>query len=307
MNQLQAMRVFTRVVELGSFTMAARQLGISCAAVTRCVGMLEAHMNTRLLNRNTRSLSLTEIGKDYLNGCRSLIEQLEELESSLLQASSEVKGTLRVAAPMGFVASGLAGLLAGYQAVHPRVDFDITTFDTRIDFVGGGFDVCFSEDLRSAGSTLVSRRLTVVEQIIVASPTYLERRGTPADPHSLRRHCLLAMTDGAIHAWEFAVPSGVYRVGLGSGMTTTSSLLVREAALNHMGIALLPASLVAKDIRSGALVRLLHKFEVNGGPRDFSLLYSGPSNLSRKVRTFIDYTVAHYRTRENTVSLRAVA
>jgi DNA-binding transcriptional LysR family regulator len=307
MNQLQAMRVFTRVVELGSFTMAARQLGISCAAVTRGVGMLEAHLNTRLLNRNTRSLSLTEIGKAYLQGCRSLIEQLEELESSLLQASREVRGTLRVAAPMGFVASGLAELLAGYQAVHPRVDFDVTTFDTRIDFVEGGFDVCFSEDRWSAGSTLVSRRLTVIEEFVVASPTYLGRRGTPADPPSLGQHCLLAMTDGATRAWEFAVASGVYRVGLGSGMTATNSLLVREAALNHMGIALLPASLVAEDIRSGALVRLLQKFKVNGEPRHFSLLYSGPSNLSRKVRTFIDYTVAHYRTPDNAVSLRAVA
>ncbi len=287
--------------------MAARQGGISTAAVTRCVSMLEAHMNTRLLNRNTRSLSLTEIGKGYFKGCCSLIEQLEELESSLLQASREVRGTLRVAAPTGFVASGLAELLAGYQAVHPRVDFDVTTFDTRIDFVEGGFDVCFSEDRHSANSTLVSRHLTVVEEIVVASPTYLGRRGTPTDPPSLVEHCLLAITDGATRAWEFAVASGVYRVGLGSSMTTTNSLLVREAALNHMGIALLPASLVREGIRSGALVRLLQKFEVNGGPRHFSLLYSGPSNLPRKVRTFIDYTVAHYRTPENAVSLRAVA
>jgi molybdenum-dependent DNA-binding transcriptional regulator ModE len=120
MNQLQAIRVYTRVVELGSFTIAARQLGMSAAAVTRYVGTLEAHMNTRLLNRNTRSLSLTEIGNDYLKGCRSLIGQLEQLESSLLQANREVRGTLRVSAPTGYVASGLAELLAGYQAVQPR-------------------------------------------------------------------------------------------------------------------------------------------------------------------------------------------
>ena len=301
------MRVFTRVVELGSFTMAARQLGVSSAAVSRYVGMLEAHLNARLLNRNTRSLSLTEIGKDYLKGCRSLIERLDELESSLLQANREVRGTLRVAAPMGYVASGLAELLAGYRAVHPRVDFDVTTFDTHIDFVAGGFDVCFSDERRLASSTLVSRPLTVVEEIVVASPTYLGRRGIPIDPPSLGRHCLLAMTDGATRAWEFAVASGVYRVGLGNGMTATNSLLVREAALNHMGIALLPASLVAEDIQSGALVRLLQKFEVDGGPHHFSLLYSGPSNLSRKVRTFIDYTVAHYRTPESAVALRAIA
>jgi DNA-binding transcriptional LysR family regulator len=306
MNQLQAMRVFTRVVELGSFAMAARQLGMSSASVTRSVGMLEAHLNSRLLHRDTRSLSLTENGKDYLNGCRSVIEQLEELETFLLQATREVRGTLRIAAPMRFVVSGLAELLAGYQVVHPRVDFNVTTFDARIDIIAGGFDVCFSDNLRVATSTYVSRRLTVVEDIVVASPTYLCRRGTPADPPSLDRHCLLAMTDGTTRAWEFTVASSVYRVPLGSGVTATSSLLVREAALNHMGIALLPASLVAQDIRSGALVRLLQQFEVNGGPRHLSLLYPGPYNLSRKVRTFIDYTVAHYRTPGNAVSLRAI-
>jgi DNA-binding transcriptional LysR family regulator len=294
MNQFQAMRVFTRVVELGSFNMAARQLGMSAAAVTRSIRMLEAHLNMRLLNRNTRSLSLTEVGKDYLQGCRAIIDRLDELESSLSQTTHEVSGTLRLAAPTTFVTSGLAKLLAGYRAAHPRVDYDVTTFDTRIDMVEGGFDVGFVYDRRITSSTLVSRRLTVIDEIIVASPGYLARHGTPTDPHSLGEHSLLAITDGMARAWEFADASGVYRVGTGAGMNATSSLMVREAALNHMGIALLPNLLVAEDIRRGSLVRLLDQFEVNGGSCHISLLYSSRTHLSCKVRSFIDYTVAQF-------------
>ena len=301
------MRVFARVVELGSFNVAARQLGMSAAAVTRSIGSLEAHLNMRLLNRNTRSLSLTEVGKDYLQGCRTIIDRLDELESHLSRTSHEVSGTLRIAAPMPFVASGLAPLLAAYGAAYPRVSFDVTTFDTRIDMVEGGFDVGFMDERRITSSTLVSRRLTVVDEVIVASPAYLEQRGAPTDPHSLGAHSLLTVTDGTARAWEFADASGVYRVGAGGGMNTTSSLLVREAALNHMGIALLPHSLVTEDIRCGLLVRLLDRFEVNGGPRHISLLYSGRTNLSRKVRTFIDYTVAQYRPHQSALALRAVA
>jgi DNA-binding transcriptional LysR family regulator len=307
MNQLQAMRAFARVVELGSFNMAARQLGMSPAAVTRSIGMLEAHLNMRLLNRNTRSLSLTEVGRSYLEGCRVIIDRLDELEASLLQTTRDVSGTLRLAAPMTFVASGLAQLLANYRAMHPRVDFDITTFDTRIDIVEGGFDVCFSDDRRLASSTLISRRLTVVEEVLVASPTYLAERGAPADAPSLSAHSLLTTTDGASRTWEFSDSSTVHRVCAGGGVNATSSLLVREAALNHMGIALLPAPLVADEIERGSLIRLLEHLEVNGGPRHISILYSGRTNLSRKVRSFIDFTVAQYRTPETSFPLRAVA
>jgi DNA-binding transcriptional LysR family regulator len=307
MNQLQAMRVFARVVELGSFNMAARQLGMSPAAVTRSIGMLEAHLHMRLLNRNTRSLSLTEVGKDYLHGCRAIIERLDELESNLLQTTREVSGTLRVAAPTTFAASGLVHLLASYRAANPRVDFDVTTFDTRIDMVEGGFDVSFSDGRRLPNSTLVSRSLTVIDEILVASPAYLAQHGTPSDPPALGDHSLLAITDGTARTWELANAQGIHRVCTGSGMNATSSLIVREAALNHMGIALLPVSLVAADVQCGSLVRLLDQFEVNGGPRHISILYPSRTNLSPKVRSFVDHAVAQYRTPEKPVMLRTAA
>ena len=307
MNQLQAMRVFTRVVDLASFNLAARQLGMSAAAVTRSVSMLEAHLNMRLLNRTTRSLSLTEVGKEYLDGCRTIIEKLDEMESNLVQTTRDPRGTLRIATPMTFAASGLGNLLATYRTLHPRVDFDITTFDTHIDMVEGGYDVCFSDDRRLASSTLVSRTLTSIEEVTVASPSYLARHGTPRDPAALNRHGLLTVSDGTSRTWEFADADGVYRVNTGSALTATSSAMVRVAALNHMGIALLPLPFVDEDLAHGTLVPVLEEYQVNGGPRHVSILYSGRNYLSMKVRSFIDFAVSQYRAPDKQVALRVVA
>ncbi|WP_323119644.1 LysR family transcriptional regulator [Burkholderia alba] len=307
MNQLQAMRVFTRVVDLASFNLAARQLGMSAAAVTRSVGMLEAHLNMRLLNRTTRSLSLTEAGKEYLDGCRTIIEKLDEMESNLVQATRDPRGTLRIAASMSFASSGLGTLLAAYRALHPRVGFDITTFDTHIDMVEGGYDVCFSDDRRLANSTLVSRALTTISELTVASPVYLARHGTPPDPGALGEHSLLTVSDGSSRTWEFADADGTYRVYTGSALTSTGSGMVRIAALNHMGIAQLPLPLVIEDIEHGALVPVLEQYEVNGGPRRVSILYPGRNYLSMKVRSFIDFAVGQYRMPDRAAPLLAVA
>jgi DNA-binding transcriptional LysR family regulator len=307
MNQLQATRVFTRVVDLASFSLAARELGMSAAAVTRSVSMLEAHLSMRLLNRTTRSLSLTEVGKEYLDGCRTIIEKLDEMESSLMQTARDPRGTLRIATPMTFATSGLGTLLASYRTQHPRVNFDVTTYDTHIDMVEGGYDVCFSDDLRLASSMLVSRRLTSIVEVTVATPAYLARHGTPHDPAALNRHGLLTVSDGSSRSWEFADANGVYRVNTGSALTTTSSAMVRLAVLNHMGIALLPLPFVNDDLAQGTLIPMLEQYEVNGGPRDVSILYSSRNYLSMKVRSFIDFAVSQYRAPDKPVALRVVA
>jgi DNA-binding transcriptional LysR family regulator len=269
--------------------------------------MLEAHLNMRLLNRTTRSLSLTEVGKNYLNGCRDVIAKLDEMEFTVMQATRDPSGTLRIAAPMTFVASGLGALLASYRTMHPRINFDVTTFDTQIDMVEGGYDVCFSDDRRLESATLVSRSLTSVDDVVVASPAYLARHGTPRNPSALSEHSLLSVSDGSSRMWEFCDANGVYRVYTGHGVSATSSSMVRVAALNHIGIALLSAPLVADDLARGALVPVLEQFELNGGPRQISILYSGRNNLSKKVRSFIDFTMSQYREPDRPVALRVAA
>lgn len=301
------MRVFTRVVDLASFNLAGRQLGMSPAAVTRSVGMLEAHLNMRLLNRTTRSLSLTEAGKEYLDGCRTIIEKLDEIESNLVQATRDPRGTLRIATSLSFAAHGLGMLLAAYRALHPRVGFDVTTFDTHIDMVEGGFDVCFSDDRRLASTTLVCRALTTIKEMTVASPTYLARHGTPRDPAELGEHNLLSVSDGSPRTWEFADADGIQRVCTGSALTSTGSEMVRIAALSHMGIAQLPLPLIVEDLRRGTLVSVLDRYEINGGPRRVSILYPGRNYLAMKVRSFIDFSVSQYRAADRPAPRLAVA
>ena len=311
MNQLQAMRVFTRVVDLSSFNLAGKQLGMSAAAVTRSVGMLEAHLNMRLLNRSTRSLSLTEAGRLYLDGCRAVIEKLDEVESELVRATRDPSGVLRLAAPAVFASSGLPAVLGAYRAVNPRVEFDVTAYDTHIDLIEGGFDVCFATDRQSVNASLVSRKLTSIKEMLVATPAWLARHGMPRNPAELGDHGLLAVSDAPRH-WEFSNAEGVQRITVNGPMTANGYATVRAAALADMGVALLPLPLVADDLARGALLPVLNAFDVNGGLQHISIVYSGRNYLTMKIRSFIDFAVEQFRTtvtqtRSAPAPLRAVA
>ena len=288
------MRVFTRIVELGSFTLAARRMGMSQAAVTRSISELESHLSARLLNRTTRSIALTDHGQEYLEGCREIIQKLEQMESLLTQTTSDPSGTLRIAVLTPFATTELAKLLSAYRTLHPRVDFSITTFDTQAGIVDGGFDVCFSDDRHPVASHLVSRPLTGLQEVIVASPTYLELSEIPHTPPELNQHALLSVSDGTSSIWELTDGREVFRVKPGGTLTATSGAMVRIVALNHMGIALLPLSYVSEDISRGTLIPLLQAFRINGGPRSISILYAGRNFLSSKVRNFVDFVVARY-------------
>ena len=140
------MRVFARIVDLGSFTLAGQQLGMSAGAVTRSVGMLEAHLNMRLPNRTTRRLFMTDAGRLHLDGCRVVIEKLDEVESDLVRATRDPSSVLRIAAPSLFANGGLMPLLGAYREANPRVNFDVTAYDTHIDLIrydvdGGMHDI----------------------------------------------------------------------------------------------------------------------------------------------------------------------
>jgi DNA-binding transcriptional LysR family regulator len=311
MNQLQAMRVFMRVVELTSFSLAGRQLGMSAAAVTRSVSMLEAHLNMRLLNRSTRSLSLTEAGRLYLEGCRAVIEKLDEVESELLRSTRDPSGMLRIAAPAVFASTELAPLFRAYRSVNPRVEFVVTAYDTHIDMIEGGYDICFATDRYSVNTSLVSRRVLTVREVAVASPAYLARRGVPQTPHHLARHDLVTLSEQS-RIWEFSGIDGVQRINANAPLSASSQMIVRSAVLADLGIAVLPLPLVSDDLERGTLKTVLNQYEVNGGASHISIVYSGRNYLATKARNFIDFTVEQFRgasavTPGAAASLRAVA
>ncbi|CAB3750064.1 LysR family transcriptional regulator [Paraburkholderia humisilvae] len=307
MNQLQSMRVFMRVVELSSFSVAARQLGMSAAAVTRSVNMLEAHLNTRLINRSTRSLSLTQAGARYLDSCRAIVANIDEMDANLTRTAHSPHGTVRIAASTTFASTELVALLADYRASEPGVDFDVTTFEAQLDLIEGGFDVGFTDDDRLVGTSVVGRMLMQYRSLLVASPAYLAQRGTPLNPSMLNAHALLGPASGAARAWEFTDAHGAYRVPVRYSLRAGDTAMLRTAALSHMGIALVPAPAVARELASGTLSQVLERFPLNDGARRFSIIYSGRNHLTAKVRAFVEFAVARFRSDERKTSLRAVA
>ncbi|WP_321937522.1 LysR family transcriptional regulator [Paraburkholderia sp. J8-2] len=294
MDQLQAMRVFTRVVDVGSFSLAGKRLGISASAVTRSINMLEAHLNMRLLNRSTRSNSLTEAGKIYLDGCRTVIEKLDELDSELFRATRDPGGHLRIAAPAAFANTELTSALGEYRLENPRVEFEIVTYDTTIDLIEGGFDVSFTTDRHQISANLISRPLMSVQQSLVAAPSWLRRNRDPASPDDLPELQLLATADHP-KTLEIEMAGTSYRVNFRGPLSASHYSVVRAAAIQGMGIALLPEPTVAADIACGKLVRVLEGCSFNYPGAELRLVYSGRKYLSVKVRSFIDFVVERYR------------
>ena len=192
MDRLQSMRVFAKVVELGSFARAAQQLEMSNAVVTRYVADLESHLGTRLLNRTTRSLSLTDAGETYLQRCAQILEDVEEAESIVTARSQSLSGTLRLVAPVMFGLHLLPKTLERFHQLYPDVVFDVQLSDRMIDIVEEGRDVGVMLSDLGLGSHLVARPLISAEIILCASPGYLRAHPPLRTAHDLSNHRAIA-------------------------------------------------------------------------------------------------------------------
>jgi DNA-binding transcriptional LysR family regulator len=297
MNHLQAIRVFLKVAESGSFGRAAASFELSNAVITRYVALLEAHLNTRLLNRTTRSVSLTEAGRTYALSCKAVIDQLEEIEAAISSSSTDPSGTLRLVASASFSLLGLTPLLGAYRECYPNVKLRLTLLHRPVDLVDEGFDVGIVVPRLINSGTLINRPLFKVTPAVVAAPAYLERHGTPTRPSCLATHTFLAPSPD-IHGamWTFTSSSGDdEEVSLDPAYTVNNSQMLRQAAIVGMGVAVLPESHVASDIESGALVRLLPGFSVKDADKEVSLVYPGRRHVSAKTRSFVDFALAYFR------------
>jgi DNA-binding transcriptional LysR family regulator len=297
MNVLQAMRVFLRVSETGSFGRAATSLDMSNAAVTRYVALLEAHLNTRLLNRTTRSVSLTEAGRDYTQGCREVLTRIDEIESTIGNTTLTPSGTLRIVASTSCSLGGLTPMLSAYRAEFPEVRVHVTLMHHRIDLVEEGYDAgIVTPELVSTGS-LVHRPLLSIKGTIVATPAYLAAHGHPDLPEALVDHAVLGPTSTVRdNVWSFEGPQGrTTQVCLELDYASNDATMIRHAALAGSGIALLPASLVEADIACGALQRVLPGFCPTDACFDVSIVYPGRRHQSAKTRTFVDFAIQYFR------------
>jgi len=293
MDQLQSMRVFVKVADLGSFARAATQLDMSNAVVTRHVADLEGRLGTRLMNRTTRSLSLTEAGQVYLERAKQILEELDDAEQMVLERTQEPVGTLRIVAPVVFGMHNFGHVLQDYVRRYPRVVPDITLVDRSVDLVEEGFDVgiAIARNIRSA--SVVSRRLTTSSLVVCASPAYLAEHGTPEHPSALSTMACVSLNPSvSSDEYLFASANGETRVRLAAALLANNTEMLRQFALRGMGIAILPTYLIGKDLVSGTLVALLENFQL--APIDIHVVYPSRRYMPAKLRTFIDHLVGHF-------------
>lgn len=293
MDRLQSMKVFERVATEGGFAAAARALDLSPAVVTRLVADLEAHLGTRLLQRSTRRVSLTDSGSAYLVRVRHILADLDEAETLARASTAELSGTLRLFALTTIATHALAPMVAAFRTAHPRIVVDLTvgTVPTRAI---EGFDIAFSAGDAAFEAHVVARKLIDAEFVLVASPTYLATRGLPRDVASLAAHDALRLrAPGPDHdAWRLFPDGGgeAVEVAARTVLRTDHVETLLHAAIAGAGIASLPRLLAQAPIAQGALVPLLEPWRTGTFPVWAAL----PSRrfLPRRTRAFLDFVVA---------------
>jgi DNA-binding transcriptional LysR family regulator len=293
MDRFSALRAFAQVVESGSFSRAADRLGLSTTAVSRQVAELEAHLQTRLLNRTTRRLSLTESGQAFYGRAVQLLHDLEEAEQEASKATITPRGTIRLTTSLNFGTRQVAPAIAAFVARHPGVRFDVQLSDRIVDLVEEGFDLAIR--IGGGGSdNLVARKLGETRLVACASPEYLARHGTPATPQDLAPHDCFT--------YEYASPRGQWRfrgrdggeetVRVSGPVHSNSGDLNAALAARGAGVAFEPDFIVSDELRAGRLVALLPDYAA--APAPIYAVYPTRKHLSAKVRLFVDYLAERF-------------
>lgn len=287
MDRLRAYEVFTTVVARGGFARAADALGTSPANVTRYVAELEAHLGTRLLNRSSRRLSLTDAGSALNDRLRLVLDDIAEAETAAT-ATAVPRGRLRINAPLSFGVRHLAPLWPAFMALHPEVDLEITLSDRVVDLVEEGVDLAIRIS-RGGSQTQVARKLATSRNVLCAAPAYLARHGTPRAPQDLTGHrCLAYLLNPTPEEWTLKDPEGQeHRVRIGARLSTNNGDTARAIALAGEAITWQPTFLIGPDLQKGLLVPLLSGYSLPD--IDILAVYPSRRHLSAKVRHMVDF------------------
>jgi DNA-binding transcriptional LysR family regulator len=293
MDHLQSIRLFVKAAEFGSFARAADLLDVSRAVTSRHIADLEAQLCTRLFNRTTRKLSLTEAGQVYLERVRQILDELEDAERLVMARNREPVGTLRISAPADFGLQVLASVLHAYTERFPKVVPDLTLVDRPVDLVAERFDVGIVMTGQMNHASVVARRVATERMTVCAAPAYLKRHGEPTHPGQLASHqCLSLPGDFYGTGLTFVDAERTAHAFPSNAVIANNTSVLRQFALLGTGIAILPGYLVRTDILQGTLVPLLSEYRL---PQlEIRVAYPARSHLSAKVRTFIDHLVAHF-------------
>jgi len=285
MDRLLSMEIFVSAVDLGTFTAVAEKFKISAPMVSKHIQSLENRVGTSLLNRTTRTQHLTEAGENYYQRCKEILEQIAAINDDTIFNASEARGKLRVSAPVWYGMSTLAPAISAYLKAYPDVDIELELSDRYVDPVSEGFDVVIRIG-QLDDSTMIARKLPAYELVICASPDYLAEKGEPHNPDQLINHeCLYFSSWVAQGGWR-QLNKQIGRLDT-PRLTTNNQQVIRQAALNGIGLIMMPLSLLKEDIKKGALSEVLSDFKPEA--KQVHLLFSERAKTTAKVKTFADF------------------
>ncbi|NHK29278.1 LysR family transcriptional regulator [Parvularcula flava] len=288
MGQLEDMEIFTEIVRAGGITHAADRLNIAPSAVSRRLKDIEARLGVQLMNRTTRQMALTETGRAYLAHAERILSDVEEANNEITRASGEISGSIKIAAPLSFGLSHLAGGLSDFMTRHPQVTLDVDLSDRRVDLVQEGFDLAIRIG-NLPDSSLRGRKITDIPTVLVASPAFIEKYGpldSPADLDGLPG--LVYTGDTTAGNWSCKSPSGQeIKFRIKSAMLCNNGDMMREASAEGLGLLRVPSFIVEDALRFGSLISLFSDHD--WGSVGLHLLWPPTRHLSARTRVLIDH------------------
>lgn len=287
MDTITGMKTFVAVARQQSFTAGAKVLDISTKLASKYVQQLEQHLGAQLLNRTTRSVTLTETGHVYFDRCVQLLDQIDELEGLIQERQSELAGTIRITAPTGFGGTLLVDALKPFQALHPKVSIDLHLFDHHVALVEEGFDLAIRfGDLQD--SNLIARKLLSMRSVCVASPDYLKKYGEPLHPEALATHnCLIQRITNDPHHWIFNNQGKQISIAVKGSFQANSPLAIAKMTASGLGISMSPMYAIEPFIHDGSLKVILQNYEST--LLNLYAVYPPSRHLTARVRSLIDH------------------
>lgn len=290
MDRLDAMHLFVRVAELGSFAAVAQQLGLARSVVTRQIAALEAHLGVKLMARSTRRLSLTSAGTAYLEKCRVILNLVETAETDVAEERVNPRGNIRISLPLSFGLKRLAPLLLEFSRRYPEVGLDMDYSDRRVNLIEEGIDLSIRITRRLEGSD-IARRIGTARMLAVASPDYLARHGRPQHPAELAHHeCLGYTVGGTGQSWQFMVDGQLASFPVRCRIHANNGDVLTEAAAQGLGITLQPDFIIDGVLAAGRIEPVLAEFPVP----ELGIYAMLPSNrhVPHRVRVLMDALAA---------------
>ncbi|KOY02438.1 LysR family transcriptional regulator [Pseudomonas nunensis] len=287
MDTLDAMSIFTRVVERGSFSAVARELGLSQPTISKQIGALEKRLGGQLFARSTRNLSLTDEGQRYYEHCRQILAAVDNAEHSFQTGQERVAGPLRIASSGSFGRIQIAPRLHGFLQQHPEVTIDLQLSDENVDLVSEGIDVAVRiGELKD--SSLVARQIGLTKRRVFAAPGYLEQNGIPATPNELSAHnCLVFNQLEHFDSWRFEHAGEWQSVQVKGNVRSNNSEAIRQMVLSGLGLSLSPSWLFREDLQAARVVAVLDGYTPSSLP--IHAVFPPDRRQSARVRAFTDY------------------